>query len=817
MSKEISRRTFLKGAAATAVSAAGITLLGGTALAEETNIKTASATAKGFGGDVTVTLTVNANKGLITDCQIVGDSETPGVGSRAVAEMPAQYIEAGSLEVDGVSGATVSSNAIKNAARIAYNSAMGIVADSAIHMAPGKYTAGALGYWGIWELPVTITVNETSILKIETPDDRFAHGEAEVILQSAKDKLIPRIIESQSLEVDSIAGATASSTAIKVAVDKALREALVAGGTDESAVEYFHKAPPAAEITDPIEIDTDILIVGMGNGGIFAFRNAIEKIQEINGGKLCSVMAIDKAGKVGGKSALCHEFNAVNPPKYKEMFNNGEDFVDAEAYKQTWLDFTMGADGVQKAKPEMIELFVEKSGDTIDWLFDRGWRFGTLDVSPMAGGIVSYNSVLASNIDTGTYEDRRAGVNKYYKSFLSFCEAEGGKYMLETEGYEILTDGDRVTGIKARNNVTGQEYIIHCKALIMGCGGFSSNPDMLSKLLDPKWAGPRKTLGTGMDTGAMMQAALDIGAGTWNIEMSPNIMHVGIDHWLTKYPVEQLEGTLDGRTGRVKTSTLNDIPLGLGISSDCLVVNTKGERYVNEEMLIRFGLVLTEDSCPAFKSGTHYYAVYSKDRLQDIADNGFSAIPKWEGYCWQGGTKMNTPLPEVFDCLEACIAEGMAFKGDTVEDLAKQLGMDPAVLAGTVDAYNACVEAGEDTAFGKKPENLKPYAEGPFYAVEMKNVTFGTVGGLDVDTNIRVLKADHKTPFEGFYAIGLDSHGVLLTPEHNYIGFGGVAQGWYATSGLLASSHAVSYVNDNFGFTEVSPALVQTAATSSTH
>ena len=364
MSKEISRRTFLKGAAATAVSAAGITLLGGTALAEETNIKTASATAKGFGGDVTVTLTVNANKGLITDCQIVGDSETPGVGSRAVAEMPAQYIEAGSLEVDGVSGATVSSNAIKNAARIAYNSAMGIVADSAIHMAPGKYTAGALGYWGIWELPVTITVNETSILKIETPDDRFAHGEAEVILQSAKDKLIPRIIESQSLEVDSIAGATASSTAIKVAVDKALREALVAGGTDESAVEYFHKAPPAAEITDPIEIDTDILIVGMGNGGIFAFRNAIEKIQEINGGKLCSVMAIDKAGKVGGKSALCHEFNAVNPPKYKEMFNNGEDFIDAEAYKQTWLDFTMGADGVQKAKPEMIELFVEKSGDT---------------------------------------------------------------------------------------------------------------------------------------------------------------------------------------------------------------------------------------------------------------------------------------------------------------------------------------------------------------------------------------------------------------------------------------------------------------------
>ena len=817
MSKELSRRSFLKGVAATAVSAAGMALLGGTALADDAAEKTASATVKGFGGDVTVTLTVNTGNGVITDCQIVGDAETPGVGGRAVAEMPAQFVEAGSLEVDGVSGATVSSGAIKNAARSAYNEAMGIVAEGAVHMAPGKYTAGALGYWGIWELPVTVTVNETSILKIETPDDRFAHGEAEVILQSAKDKLIPRIIESQSLEVDSIAGATASSTAIKVAVDKALREALVAGGSDESAVEHFHKAPAPAEVSDVIELDTDILVVGMGNGGLFAFRNAIEKMQEINGHKLVSVMAIDKAGKVGGKSALCHEFNAVNPPKYKEMFNGGEDYVDAEAYKQTWLDFTMGADGVQKAKPEMIELFVEKSGETIDWLFERGWRFGSLDPSPMAGGIVSFNSVLLSNKDTGTYEDRRAGVDKFYKSFLAFCEAEGGKYMLETEGYEILTEGDRVTGIKARNNVTGQEYIIHCKALIMGCGGFASNPEMLSKLLDPKWAGPRKTLGTGMDTGKMMQAALDIGAGTWNIEMSPNIMHVGVDHWLTKYPVEQLEGTLDGRTGRVKTRTLNDIPLGLGISSDCLVVNTKGERYVNEEMLIRFGLVLTEDSCPAFRSGTHYYAVYSKDRLQDIADNGFSAIPKWEGYCWQGGTAMNTPIPEVFECLDACIEEGMAFKGETVEELAEKLGMDPAVLAGTVDAYNACCESGVDDQFGKAAENLKPYAEGPFYAVEMKNVTFGTVGGLDVDTNIRVLKADHKTPIEGFYAIGLDSHGVLLTPEHNYIGFGGVAQGWYATSGLLASTHAVSYVNENFGLTEVSPALVQLQATSSTH
>ena len=70
MSKEISRRSFIKGVAATAVSAAGLALVGGTALADDAALKTASATAKGFGGDVTVTLTVDTGKGAIT---ITGD------------------------------------------------------------------------------------------------------------------------------------------------------------------------------------------------------------------------------------------------------------------------------------------------------------------------------------------------------------------------------------------------------------------------------------------------------------------------------------------------------------------------------------------------------------------------------------------------------------------------------------------------------------------------------------------------------------------------------------------------------------------------
>ncbi|MEA5094856.1 FMN-binding protein [Sedimentibacter saalensis] len=74
-------------------------------------------TAKGFGGDVTVTVVVDGDD--IVSVEAVGDSETNGIGSNAIDQLPAKIVEADSTEVDGVSGATVTSNAIKEAVNAA--------------------------------------------------------------------------------------------------------------------------------------------------------------------------------------------------------------------------------------------------------------------------------------------------------------------------------------------------------------------------------------------------------------------------------------------------------------------------------------------------------------------------------------------------------------------------------------------------------------------------------------------------------------------------------------------------------------------------
>ena len=78
-------------------------------------------TAKGFGGDVSVTLTLT--DGAITGCTAEGKDETQGVGSEAIAKMPGEIAESGSIAVDGVSGATITSTAIKEAAAAALTAA----------------------------------------------------------------------------------------------------------------------------------------------------------------------------------------------------------------------------------------------------------------------------------------------------------------------------------------------------------------------------------------------------------------------------------------------------------------------------------------------------------------------------------------------------------------------------------------------------------------------------------------------------------------------------------------------------------------------
>src|SRR5699024_1565365 len=81
--------------------------------AGSTAAETLTGTAEGFGGDVTATLTVE--NGTITACTLTGDSETPDIGGAALEELQKQVVDANGYEIDGVSGAAVTSDAVRKA------------------------------------------------------------------------------------------------------------------------------------------------------------------------------------------------------------------------------------------------------------------------------------------------------------------------------------------------------------------------------------------------------------------------------------------------------------------------------------------------------------------------------------------------------------------------------------------------------------------------------------------------------------------------------------------------------------------------------
>ena len=184
--------------------------------------ETLTGTAKGFGGDVTVTVVVDGDD--ILSVVAVGDSETQGIGTNAIEQLPAVIVEADSADVDGVSGATYTSNAIKEAV----NLALGIDAASsdtaeepakettAEPAAEGALTGTAKGFGG--DVTVTVTVDGDDILSVVAVGDNETKG----IGSTAIEQLPEAIVDADSTEVDGVSGATYTSNAIKEAVSKAL-------------------------------------------------------------------------------------------------------------------------------------------------------------------------------------------------------------------------------------------------------------------------------------------------------------------------------------------------------------------------------------------------------------------------------------------------------------------------------------------------------------------------------------------------------------------------------------------------------------------
>ena len=318
---------------------------------------TYTATASGM-GELSVSVTVDDSS--IVDIAIDGANETPEIGGAALETLAEQVKESQGAGIEGVSGASITSDAVRVAVEKALAEASGSSSSEKAAVADGTYQAKAPSFGVMKEMELAVTFENNEITGIETicagsatqaDEDEYSPQYATV-----EEYLYPRIIEAQSLAVDSISGATVSSNAAKSIISKIIDEN---GG---KASEWYADIPKSEEV---VELDGyDVIVVGLGTSGVASYLSAA-----LEG---ATVFGMETAAKIGGNGTNTAGPLGVNPARQVEL-NGGELFVDPDELFEAWMEYTDN-----DAKEEIVKLFIEESGETFGWL-EENWDFHFLD------------------------------------------------------------------------------------------------------------------------------------------------------------------------------------------------------------------------------------------------------------------------------------------------------------------------------------------------------------------------------------------------------------------------------------------------------
>lgn len=691
---------------------------------------TYTAAIAGQNGPVKVEVTTSADK--ILSVKIVDQKETEGIGSKAVAALPAEIVKAQSADVQGIAGASVSSAAIKKAVQECLNQAQGKKA-APLALKNGTFEGKAYGNNG-W-LTVEVTIKDNKITDIKTPGQR----ETKYLGDTAIREIGKDVLQYQTLNVDNIAGATVTSTALKTAIAQAIEKA----GGDIAA---FQKPVPEKikKVAGITKGSADLIIVGAGGAGLSAAVTA--KDLDVK-----NVLVLEKMPVIGGNTLRCASaFNAADPDRQKALpmtetlkeavvkaisekpvsEEHAKLMADVkakyEAYLKSgsktlfdcpeWHALQTYNGGDKVGQIPLIRQYSNNVLDTLHWMQSKGSP--VMDrVSQGAGALWQRTHQLDAPAGLGL-------IDPLYQSAVK----QGVNLRVQDL---ILNDKGRVIGVTATDKV-GNKYEFTSKdGVILATGGYSQNKEMRRKSaphLTPEMVSTNQPGATG--DGIVI--ATRHGADTTGM------------NYVQVYPLATPgTGALQGRAR--KMSGLDDV----------IDVNKNGERFVKEDA-----------------RRDEFVAAIKKQPGGVVYDINDSSIVK--------------PLNSFNEDVETLVSIGRIYKADSLADLAKQLGMPADKLEATVAEFNKMVEAKNDPKFGRKLFD-RPIVKPPFYATPRAPSIHHTMGGLQISTNAQVLDKNGK-PIPGLYAAGEVTGGI-----HGSNRLGGNATADVLTFGRIAAKSAVAY------------------------
>lgn len=245
-----------------------------------------SATALNLEGTITATVTIKGHK--IADVKVKDNANTYDKYTQPYTLIPERIVHAQSTEVDGVTGATYSANAVIEAVNEALAQSSGQKAvpskNTLLTFTPGTYTGRGQGYGG--QVQASVTFSENAVTNVIVRQQRETAHVGDVAFAP----LSERIVKANGIGVDGVSGATMSSFAIKAAVLDAATQAGV------SNRDVFINNTVKQEETTPIEGSWDVVVIGGGGAGLCA---AAQAAQDGN-----SVLVIEKNAELGGNTLV---------------------------------------------------------------------------------------------------------------------------------------------------------------------------------------------------------------------------------------------------------------------------------------------------------------------------------------------------------------------------------------------------------------------------------------------------------------------------------------------------------------------------------
>jgi len=493
----------------------------------------------------------------------------------------------------------------------------------------------------------------------------------------------------------------------------------------------------------------DVAVVGGGGSGLAAAVSAAEQG--------AGVILLEKNPELGGTTAWSvGSISATRTPHQRR-----EGIVDTPQAHYEDMELISKKYTTRADNDALRRVLAENVPDTLQWLAALGVEFfGPLEESPHRQPRM-HNAL--PNSRSYIYHLRRR------------AQSIGVTILTNAHARRLLMSDGRVTGVEFDQPGGAGAVARASRGVILASGDYSANSEMKRQWISAAVADTAPVNPT--STGDGQRMALELGAKLLNTDMylgGARFVPPTHPSWISRLPPSRwlmwptnlaLRYAPRSIVRRFVMGFLTSVlvPSHNLYSAGAILINKLGERFADESAKMVFELAYQPDGVAYILMDGELAAKFSQ------APHDISTAP---GFAYAYLPDYEKNRPDLFH------------KGNTLEELARSMGIDPGKLTATVEQYNTSAVAAPSgpPARGQRPQLRTP----PFVALgPVRNYINFTDGGLAVNERLQVLDTQDRV-IPGLYAAGSSGQGGLLLKGHGH------HLGWAFTSGRLAGKYAAS-------------------------